>query len=56
VNSFRGGESKLVGHDSQFLEWETIQDYVHKKPNVIKFNQEITQLIQNMIISKDYLK
>lgn len=28
---------------------------MHKKPNVIKFNQEITQLIQHMILSKDYL-
>lgn len=39
-----------------FQDWQQIQDFVHKKPNVIKFNQEITQLIQHMILSQDYLK
>lgn len=28
---------------------------MHRRPNIIKFNQEITQLIQHMILSKDYL-
>lgn len=56
VNSFRGGAQKHDGVDSKFQHWQGIQDFVHKKPNVIKFNQEITQLIQHMILSKDYLK
>ena len=55
VNSFRGGSQKSK-NDILFQEWQAIQDFVHKKPNVIKFNQEITQLIQHMILSPDYLK
>lgn len=41
--------------DTKFPEWTMIQDFVHRKPNVIKFNQEITQLIQHMILSRDYI-
>ena len=55
VNSFRGGSQKSK-NDILFNEWQAIQDFVHRKPNVIKFNQEITQLIQHMILSPDYLK
>lgn len=29
---------------------------MHNKPNVTKFNQEITQLIQHMILSPEYIK
>lgn len=50
VNSFRGGSQKS-NNDLLFQEWKQIQDFIHKKPNVIKFNQEITQLIQHMILS-----
>ena len=55
VNSFRGGSQKM-NNDLLFQDWKSIQDFVHKKPNVIKFNQEIVQLIQHMILSADYLK
>jgi len=54
VCAFRGGSQRQVT-DTKFPEWSLIQDFVHKRPNVIKFNQEITQLIQHMILSKDYL-
>ena len=50
VNSFRGGSQK-TNNDGLFQDWHSIQDFVHKKPNVIKFHQEITQLIQHMILS-----
>ena len=55
VNSFRGGSQK-TSSDKMFEDWQSIQDFIHRKPNVIKFNQEITQLIQHMILSQDYLK
>lgn len=55
VNSFRGGSQKQK-NENQFNDWQSIQDFVHRKPNVIKFNQEITQLIQHMILSGDYLQ
>ena len=55
VSSFRGGQQK-VNTDTLFTEWKQVVEFVHKKPNVIKFNQEITQLIQHMICSQDYLK
>lgn len=54
VNSFRGGTQK-PNNDPLFEDWKQIQDFVHRKPNVIKFHQEITQLIQNMILSNEYL-
>ena len=54
VCAFRGGAQRQVT-DTKFPDWNQIQEFVHKKPNVIKFNQEITQLIQHMILSKDYL-
>ena len=41
VNSFRGGSQKM-NNDLMFQDWKTVQDFIHKKPNVIKFNQEIT--------------
>lgn len=53
VNSFRGCSKK--GEDTKFVDWINIQDFVHRKPNVIKFNQEVVQLIQHMILSEDYL-
>lgn len=54
VQSFRG--SSKNNNDSQFTDWKSIQEFVHQSPNVVKFNQEITQLIQHMICSQDYLK
>lgn len=54
VCAFRGGAQKQVA-DTKFPEWSQIQEFVHKKPNVIKFHQEITQLIQHMILSRDYV-
>ena len=41
VNSFRGGSQK-TNNDALFQDWAAIQDFVHRKPNVIKFHQEIT--------------
>lgn len=55
VVSFRGGQFKTSG-DGQFSDWKQILDFVHRKPNVIKFNQEITQLIHHMILSQEYLR
>lgn len=55
VASFRGGQSKNSG-DGQFSDWKQILEFVHRKPNVIKFNQEITQLIHHMILSQEYLR
>jgi len=55
VTSFRGGSSK-TNLDGLFTSWKEIVDFVHKKPNVVKFNQEISQLIQHMILSPEYLK
>ena len=37
VNSFRGGSQK-TNHDLLFQEWTQVQNFVHKKPNVIKFH------------------
>lgn len=53
ISSFRGGSQKI---EANFLDWQHIQDFIHRRPNVIKLNQEITQLIQHMILSQDYLK
>lgn len=55
VSSFRGGQQKHC-IETGFSEWHTILDFVHRQPNLIKFNQEVTQLIQHMICSQDYLK
>lgn len=55
VTSFRGGSSK-INLDALFLSWRDITDFISKKQNITKFNQEITQLIQHMILSPEYLK
>lgn len=55
VSAFRGGQSKSR-QEEQFTTWKEIVYFVHRKPNVTKFNQEISQLIQHMILSPEYLK
>jgi hypothetical protein len=40
VNSFRGGTQRS-NNDPLFEDWTQIQEFVHKRPNVIKFHQEI---------------
>jgi hypothetical protein len=55
VSAFRGGQTK-ARQEEQFTTWKEIVYFVHKKPNVTKFNQEISQLIQHMILSPEYLK
>jgi hypothetical protein len=56
VNAFRGGKLRQRSGDINFDNWSTMQDFVHRKPNVIKFNQELTHLIKETILSQGYLK
>jgi len=54
VNAYRGG-SQRPSNDPIFSDWKHIQDFIHRKPNVMKFHQEISSLIYHMVLSKEYI-
>ena len=47
ISIFRGIKDSS---ELEFSDWRQIQEYIHYKPNVMKFNIEITDIIQHMIL------